>query len=179
MTRDQLPNLAPNFQHYVQQVPEMQLLAALHYSLECLNEKLAEKLTAIGDEVYAPGKWTIPVMLQHLIDTERIMSYRALTFARGDKAHLPGFEENDYAAASMSNTQTLTALLEELKVVRVSTVLMFNSFDEATLLRTGFANGKEVSVGALGFVIAGHQQHHLSIIEERYLPLAKGIISPF
>ena len=179
MTRNELTQVPAFYQGYINQLPELSLTAALHHSLESLNARLEEKLTAIGDEVYAPGKWTVPVILQHIIDTERIMSYRALRFARRDRTALPGFDENDYAAQMLGTTQSVNDLLEELKVVRVSTILLFSSFDDETLQQAGPANGNEISVGALGFVVAGHQLHHLNVIEERYLPLAKGIISPF
>lgn len=179
MTRDQLTHVPPFYQGYIQALPELSLMAALHRSLENLNTKLEEQLTVIGDEIYAPGKWTIPVILQHLIDTERVMSYRALRFARRDKTPLAGFEENDYAAQTIAQQQPVANLIEELKVVRVGSILLFSSFDDETLQQTGMANNNELSVVALGFVIAGHQQHHLNVIEERYLPLAKGAITPF
>lgn len=179
MTRNQLTNVDPFHLQYINELPELSLEGALHFNLESLTDKLEEKLTAIGDEVYAEGKWTIATILQHIIDTERIMAYRSLRFARKDATPLAGFEENDYANATLDSTQTIPALLEELKVMHVSTLLMFNGFSEEALLQTGLANGKEVSVAALGFITAGHQLHHLNVIEQRYLPLAKGIISPF
>jgi len=174
-----LPAVPPFYQGYLQLSEGLSLTAALHRSLEALNGKLEEKLTAIGNEVYAPGKWTVPVILQHLIDVERVMSYRAMSFARRETASLPGFDEDAYAANTLQSQRDINTLLEELKLVRVSNIYMFDSFDEEELSREGTANNVSLSVAALGYVIAGHQMHHLNIIEERYLPLAKGIISPF
>lgn len=174
-----LPAVPPFYQGYLQQSEGLSLTAALHRSLEALNNKLEEQLVAIGDEVYAPGKWTVPVILQHLIDVERVMSYRAMSFARKETTPLPGFDEDTYAATTLQQQRTVATLLEELKLVRVSNIYMFDSFGDEALSREGIANNVPLSVAALGYVIAGHQMHHLHIIEERYLPLAKGIISPF
>ena len=167
------------FETYLTEVAGYSTDAVLHKALEALNGKLEEKLNAIGDVVYAEGKWPVPVILQHLIDTKRIMAYRALRFARKDKTPLSPFDEETYADAMLNSQRSVETLLEELKIVRVSNIYMFDSFDDETLMQTGIANNKEISVGALAYVIAGHQMHHLRIIDERYLPLAKGIISPF
>lgn len=174
-----LPAVPPFYQGYLQQSEGLSLTAALHRSLEALNGKLEEQLTAIGNEVYAPGKWTVPAILQHLIDVERVMSYRAMSFARKDTTLLPGFDEDAYAATTLQSQREVATLLEELKLVRVSNIYMFDSFPDETLSREGIANNVPLSVAALGYIIAGHQMHHLHIIEERYLPLAKGTISPF
>lgn len=118
---------------------------------------------------YQPGKWSIKDMLVHLVDTERIMSYRALRFARQDKTELSGFEENDYASSSKADGRSLESILTEYAAVRTATVELFKNFDEEALSQQGVASGKSVSVRALGFVILGHEMHHLNIIKERYL----------
>jgi hypothetical protein len=179
MKREDLKSVPEYYQNYISQVPDLPLSGVLHASLEALSGKLEEKLLAIGDEVYAPGKWRIADILQHLIDGERIMSYRALRFSRKDTTPLPGFDQDTYVQAAEAHRRPVQDLLEELKLVRVSSIFLFESFTDDMLLLEGPANGKEISVAALGFIIAGHQAHHLWIIEERYLPLAKTIISPF
>jgi len=179
MNRDQITRVPDYYNQYVQQVENVSLLEALHLSLEHLTAKWQERLEAIGDEVYAPGKWPVSVILQHLVDSERIFAYRALRFARKDSTPLPGYDENAYAEATFSSRLTIEQLMEELKLLRVGTIYLFDRFEEEELNRFGMANGQEISVAALGFIIAGHQAHHLRIIRERYLPLAKGIISPF
>lgn len=175
----QLPAVPDFYKGYLLMSEGMSLMGALHKSLEDLSEKLEERLTAIGNEVYAPGKWTIPVMLQHIIDTERIMAYRALCFARKDQTGLPGFDENGYAAETLQANRSVNILIEELKLVRISNIYMFDSFSDEQLLQEGKANNVSLSVAALGYIIAGHQAHHLHIIAARYLPLAKGLITPF
>jgi 6,7-dimethyl-8-ribityllumazine synthase len=175
----QLPAVPEFYKAYVQLSEGLSLMGALHKSLENLSEKLEEKLMAIGDEVYAPGKWRVPVILQHIIDTERIMAYRALRFARKDETGLAGFDENLYADQTLTTTRSVDVLLEELKLVRISNIYMFDNFSDDELLREGTANNVALSVTALGYIIAGHQAHHLHVIQERYQPLAKGFISPF
>ena len=121
------------------------------------------------DYRYAEGKWTIKDIIQHLIDTERIFSYRALRFARNDKTDLPGYDENNYAAAAGADTRHLQTLLTELSIVRQGTINLFKSFSADALLNTGTASGYNVSVRALGYLIIGHQNHHIKIYKERYL----------
>jgi len=119
---------------------------------------------------YAPGKWSLKEMVGHLSDSERILSMRALRFARGDATELPGFDEDAYVAAAGSDARTLPELLTEFRHVRESTIALFDSLDEATLERRGPANGQVMSARALGWVIAGHVEHHLDVVRERYLP---------
>ena len=118
---------------------------------------------------YAKGKWTIKEIIQHLIDAERIMAYRALRFARKDMTELPGFDENDYVINSNGNQRIIGELLEEMKLLRKTTILLFKNFTETDLLSIGIANGSNMSVRALGYIIAGHQLHHMNIIKERYV----------
>lgn len=118
---------------------------------------------------YAPGKWTILDIVQHIIDSERIFNYRALCFARNDATALPGFEENDYAANGNATRRDINDLVRELSLVRASTIELFKSFDEEMMNRKGTANGKVVSVRALLFAILGHELHHRKIIQERYM----------
>ena len=121
------------------------------------------------DYRYAEGKWTIKDIIQHLIDTERIFAYRALRFARNDSTALPGFEENYYAAVAGGNERKLQEMLTELALVRQGTIMLFKSFREADMLKTGVASGYTLSVCAVGFIIIGHQNHHMKIFKERYL----------
>lgn len=121
------------------------------------------------DYRYAEGKWTIKEVLQHIIDAERIFSYRALRFARKDKTPLPGFDENSFAAASKADARNWDKLVEEFKVVRRSSELLFHSFDEEQLESDGISSNAPNYVLALGFIIIGHTMHHQKILKERYL----------
>lgn len=118
---------------------------------------------------YAEGKWTIKELILHLIDTERIFCYRALSFARNDTTSLPGFDQDLFIANCNAHQRNYPDLLEEMSTLRKSTIQLFKSFSKEALLRIGKASGNEMSVRAIGFIISGHQQHHLKIIKERYL----------
>ena len=118
---------------------------------------------------YAEGKWTIKEILGHLIDDERIYSYRALRFARNDSTELPGFDQERYAEYSDANNREINDLLDEFTLVRQSTIALFKSLDDAAFMRSGVADGKRVTVRALSYHIAGHELRHMNIIRERYL----------
>lgn len=136
-------------------------------------EKLLPIATAetLGDRVYAPGKWTIRDILQHLIDTERIMAYRAMRFARNDKTALPGFEEELFGQTACANRRPLSDLYTEYGLLRQADVALFSSFSDEMIQRTGVCFEQSLSVLAIGFVLVGHVKHHLHIIHERYFPL--------
>jgi uncharacterized damage-inducible protein DinB len=118
---------------------------------------------------YAEGKWTIKEILGHVVDDERIYAYRAVRFARNDSTELPGFDQDRYAQYSAANQREVGDLLDEFALVRQSTIALFNSLDDAALMRTGVADGNRVSVRALAYHIAGHELRHMNIIQERYL----------
>jgi uncharacterized damage-inducible protein DinB len=118
---------------------------------------------------YAYNKWTIKDILLHLIDSERIFAYRALRIGRGDKTPLAGFEENDYVPNAGANSRTAESLLEEFQWVRKASLCLFNNFSDEQLHYLGTASDHAISVRVIGFLISGHQNHHLKIIQERYL----------
>ncbi len=121
------------------------------------------------DYRYAEGKWDIKDIIQHIIDAERIFSYRALRISRNDQTPLPGFEENDYVDNADANSRSIQELLTEMATVRQSTLLLFKSFTEEQLQLMGTASNHPISVRAIGFLIIGHQKHHQRIFKERYL----------
>ncbi len=118
---------------------------------------------------YAEGKWTIKESLVHMIDTERIFSYRALRIARNDTTPLPGFDQDVYVPHSNANARTLTNILEEWEAVRQSSYFLFASFNDAAWNRVGTSSEHRFGVKAFFYIIAGHAQHHINIIRERYL----------
>lgn len=125
-----------------------------------------------GNVTYAPGKWTVKQVLGHLADDERIFAYRALCLARGDSRPLPGFDENDYAAAARFENRSLADLLGDFEAVRHASVTLFRGLDMEAWLRRGIVNGYPATPRGLAFHVAGHELHHLRILRERYLPLA-------
>ncbi|MEO5889500.1 MAG: DinB family protein [Ferruginibacter sp.] len=118
---------------------------------------------------YAEGKWTIKEVIMHLVEMERIYSYRALRFARNDQAALPGFDADKYINFSGANERDVVSLLEEFTAVRQSAIALLNGLTDEALARSGVMNGYSVSVRALAYHIAGHELHHINIIKERYL----------
>lgn len=118
---------------------------------------------------YAPDKWTIKEILVHIVDDERIYACRALRFARGDLTPLPGFEQDAFAASSQANERQAADILGEYAAVREATIALFRGLPEAAMLRSGIADGKRSTVRALGYHIAGHEAHHIAIVEARYL----------
>lgn len=122
-----------------------------------------------ADYAYAEGKWTIKQVLQHVIDAERIFSYRALRIARKDTTPLAGFDENTYAANDGSENRTLQSLKEEFNAVRIATDILFSHFTETQLNERGTASDKSVTVNAMCFIAYGHLLHHMLILRERYL----------
>lgn len=122
-----------------------------------------------ADYAYAPGKWTIKQLIGHIIDTERILTYRLTCFARGEKTALPGFEEDDYVANAHFSDRSLLSFSEEFSLLRRSNMFLFKSLQEEELNQMGNASNRDISVRALLFVLAGHIMHHTQIIKERYL----------
>ena len=173
MKRSDIDPMPAFFDRYINLVEDIDLLEALElHSPEAIFSDV-DTLEALGDSVYAPGKWTIRDIIQHCIDTERIMSYRALRFARNDQTPLPGFEENDYAQNTLASERTLEDLLDEYEIVRAATLAQFQNFNEEMLQRSGTASASVISAGALGFMVVGHAIHHKHVIQQRYLPLLK------
>ena len=124
---------------------------------------------AVRAHRYAPGKWTVKEVIGHLIDDERIFAYRALCVARGDTRPLPGFDENDYVAATDFESRPLAALIAEYQTVRAATIALFEPFRPSEWTRRGIVNGYEASVRGLAFHMAGHELHHLRTLREKYL----------
>ena len=163
-------NRVPEWYHrYINRVIENDLNEALRNQtpafLRFLQDLPADKRTYR----YAEGKWSIQDVLQHIIDAERVFAYRSLCFARKDPTPLASFDENEYAVQANADTRNWDDMVEEFKALRRSTEIMFKSFNEDQLDSSGIASGKSVYVLGLGFIIAGHLAHHVSVIEERYL----------
>lgn len=118
---------------------------------------------------YAEGKWSIKELLGHMIDTERIFSYRTLCLARGEQQNLPGFDENTYVENARFDKRTFASLLDEYRVVRQATLFLLENLDESVWENTGTNNNRPASVRALVYITAGHEKHHLNILNERYL----------
>ncbi|MGD8698168.1 MAG: DinB family protein [Gemmatimonadales bacterium] len=154
---------------YVRRVPDRDVLSVLDQSLEETLALLSSVPVELEERRYEPGKWNVREVIGHIIDAERVFAYRALHFARRDPAPLPSMEEGDYARASNAGRRPLSELAIELAAVRRSSILLFQSFDEAMLNQRGTASGYEFGVRSIPYIVAGHEIHHRSVLVERYL----------
>jgi hypothetical protein len=160
----------PHFhRRYVELVKDYDVLEALTVSGRQTNELVKAIAEEKGEHRYAPGKWSIKELLCHMMDTERILAYRALRFARNDKTHVHGFEENDYAPEANAHGRDIRRIADEMERLRFTSLDLFSSFSKPMLDRKGVANNMELSVLNLGYIIAGHECHHRNILAERYL----------
>lgn len=159
----------PPLAGYIQRIErDEDILAVLEEQLEQVGSSVGSFGEARGGFRYAPGKWSIKEIVGHLSDTERIFSYRALRFARGDTTPLPGFEQDDYAPEVGADRRTLADLVAEWADVRRATLALFRHLPPSAWDRRGTASGHPASVRALAYAIAGHVRHHLEALEERY-----------
>ena len=168
-TKPALTEHAPEFSNYVALVGEGDIIQTLERQIE---NSLSLLRTIPSDKAnlrYAPEKWSVRELLGHLIDSERIFSYRALRFARNDQTPLPGYEQNDYVRNADFDNRDLGEMAEEFATVRRATVQLFRPLNETEWMRRGKANENDVSVRALAYIIAGHELHHMEVLRTRYL----------
>ena len=155
---------------YIDRVPDDRpLVDVLGEAPDALDALLADLPAEREHFAYEPGKWTCREVLGHVIDTERLFSYRALHIARADSAELPGMDQDEWAAASNADERPVADLLSEFRGLRTANAALFDSFDEETLSRRGTASGFEFTVRALIHIIAGHELHHRDVLRTRYL----------
>ncbi|MCY7360121.1 MAG: DinB family protein [Rudanella sp.] len=169
MTKSDITVMSGFFDRYINLAPNIDLIDALTQGISPETLLPTQTMTDLGDYRYAPGKWTAKDIVQHLIDTERILAYRALRFARNHQTILPGFEEDDFARHANAAKRTITDLYDEYAQQHQLTVTLFRSFDEEMLQRIGICFNQTVSVLALGFILVGHPMHHANVVRERYL----------
>src|SRR5688572_25201449 len=169
MTKPDFSTLPEFRKRYVQHVKDYDLLEAMKISSKETLSLVRPLPEEKGEYRYAAGKWSIKEVLCHMIDTERILAYRALRFARNDKTNLPGFEENDYAPEANAKNRNVRQIADEMERLRITTIDLFVNFTPEMLNRKGLANNLELSVLNLGYIIPGHESHHRSILTERYL----------
>ncbi|WP_159471287.1 DinB family protein [Dyadobacter sp. 3J3] len=171
MKRSDIIPMPPFFDRYINLVEDIDIFDAFEkYSPDKIYSEIG-KLTDLQDKIYAPDKWTVKDILQHVIDNERIMAYRALRFSRNDKTELSGYEEAELAANTVASKRSVTDLMEEFNLLRQSTILLYKNMSDEMIICFGTANNTSISPLALGFVIIGHPVHHMNIIQERYFPL--------
>lgn len=157
------------YEHYINLIEETDIISALKTNHQSTLDFIEEIPRLKQSYFYDDGKWTVKQVINHIVDTERILGYRALRFARGDNQQPLSFDENLYAKnANLSNTN-MQMLVDEFDSIRLSNILLYKQLSEKELALTGKTAAGDVSVLALGYFICGHAQHHVNIIKERYL----------
>lgn len=156
------------YRKYIELVPEGNLLELLATQQDETTKKLSSLTEDQENYRYAQGKWSVKEVLGHLIDTERIMAYRLLRFARGDQSPLAGYEDESYVKEGMFHGREMADLLEEYQAVRASSISLLRGIPAEAWVRKGLANNSECSARALAYIIAGHELHHRSLLADRY-----------
>jgi len=159
---------AKHYQTYVDRVPDGDVVELLSRQIEESTTLLATVSEAKAGFRYAPDKWSIREVVGHLADSERVFSYRALRFARGDESPLASFDQDKWMPLSQFDRRPLGERVGDFRAVRQATLALLGSFDAAAFARGGTASGHRVTVRALAYVIAGHERHHIAILRERY-----------
>jgi len=167
--RPDLSRVPKFFHNYINQVPENEIILGFQKGSPAIIHFFENIPAEKRDYRYAEGKWTIKEVLQHIIDAERVFSYRALCFARKDPAPLPGFDENIFAAHAKADKRNWDDLLNEFRVIRKGSEILFGSFDDEQLNSSGIVNNHSNYVLAFGYILVGHSLHHMRVIKERYL----------
>lgn len=154
---------------YVGRVPDGDIVERMRAQREEFVAKTRQIDESLWSHRYAPEKWSVREVLGHVADTEQIMGFRALHFARLDPNPLPGFAENDYVTTAHFDRDPLPVHVDRFVAARTGHILLFERFDDETMLRRGNASGGEFSVRALAWILVGHAAHHLDVLRERYL----------
>ncbi len=159
---------AKYFERYLGLVSATSYKELIHSQLEKCLTLFKEKGEEWANTPYEVNKWTPKEVLGHIIDTERIMTFRALCFARGEQAPLPGFDQDPYVLHARFGRVPVQDLLEDFQNQRVALLSLIKTLPEESLVNQGQASGFPISVRALFWIIPGHFEHHMSVINERY-----------
>lgn len=159
----------PYYAGYIDQVEGDDILSLLRGQIDETEDSLGDADDSIGPTRYEEGKWSVNELVGHLIDSERVFVYRAVCIARGERASLPGMDQDDYVRGGNFDARSLADLVGEFRDLRRSTVSFFSGLDAESWRRVGTANDAGISVRALAFIVGGHQAHHMKVLRERYL----------
>jgi hypothetical protein len=160
---------APFYENYIKLASGQPIMRKLKSQLNSIDDFLADIPPAKYDYAYAEGKWTVKQVISHLIDTERVMTYRLLRIARNDQTDLPGYDQDAIVANTDIEKYTYSDLVDELVMLRQANLFFFKSLTDEDLKKKGTANGNVISAGAILFIIYGHIEHHFNILKELYL----------
>lgn len=168
--RPQTGEYASYYEKYVSLIPTDDILGALEAQRLQMAQLLNARSEREGNFCYGPEKWSVKEVVGHIADAERIFSYRALRFGRGDETPVEGFQQELYAKNGGFGERKMADVAEEFASIRLATIALLQSMPEQAWARRGVASGHEVTVRGLAYIIAGHELHHRLILEERYFP---------
>lgn len=171
MKKSDIKIMPQYFDRYINLIDDIELSQAFDNSIKQLDELDTNLLAKLDGKTYEPGKWTVKDIFQHIIDWERIFTFRTLMFARKETTPLPGIDETILGANMNTEHRKAVDMVAELKAVRLSAKALFTSFDDKTLQNIGINWQYETPVLAMGFIMVGHQAHHLNVIEKKYYSL--------
>lgn len=169
MIRPDIEKVPDFYKAYVDHVRDMDVMEALRHAGKKVQQLVPYIPEDKGEYRYTEGKWTVKEVIGHMMDAERVFAYRALRFSRNDQTALSPFDEKAYAPEANAHSRNIQQLAKEMKRLRETTLDLFGSFSRQMLSREGTASNKKISVLHLGYIIAGHDIHHLKILHERYL----------
>jgi hypothetical protein len=158
----------PYYETYISKLGDQNFSTLIQAQIQELKAFFASKPEGWVNEPYVPGKWTPKEVLGHILDTERIMTFRALCIARGEKKLLPGFDQDPYVVQGQFNTVSLDDLLADFEMQRQAILSMVRTFPEASFEEIGSANGNPMSTRALLWIIPGHFIHHFEVLQQAY-----------
>jgi hypothetical protein len=168
-TRPDASEYAPYYGRYVDLVQKNNILQVLSAQIENSVWYLRTISDSKGDHRYAPDKWSIKEVIGHMVDTERVFAYRALSMARSDPARLPGFEQDNWVRAAGFGSQKVAEVISEFECVRRSNLYFFQHLNEDAWMCRGIASNREFTVRAIAYIIAGHELHHVKVLQTKYL----------
>lgn len=169
MERPNKNEYAEYYHKYVEKVPHGNIVGILEDQFGTITNFFSQITEEKSKYRYAPNKWSIREVLGHIIDAERVFSYRAMRFSRSDSRSLQSFDENHYIKNSNYDSIPLQMLIEEFASLRKTNIYMFKGFSEKMWLAKGIASENEVSVRALAYIMVGHAEHHMRVVKEKYL----------
>jgi hypothetical protein len=168
ISRPEADEAAPFYQGYIGQVRGENIGEQLVKQLTEVERLFAPLDETAGLARYAPDKWSVKEVLGHLVDVERVMAYRLLRIARGDRTPLPSFDENAYVPAGQFDRRPMKQLLEEFRTVRQSSLALVEGLPQGCWTRLGEVSGTSISARALAYILVGHVAHHLGVLRQRY-----------
>jgi hypothetical protein len=164
---------APYYGRYISLVKSDDIVRTLEIQIGITQLLLGSLSEVDAGFRYAPDKWSIRQILGHIMDAERIFSYRALRISRGDSTPIEGFEQDGYVTHAPFERCTMAELIEEFATVRRATVFLLRNLQPEAWTRRGIASDNEITVRALAYIIAGHEVHHMEMLRQKYLPALK------